>query len=105
MLVELSVVEQRITPLGKFCSRVPVTQVADRYGVSRRSVHTWVRRYQESGLAGFADRSHRPHSQPRQVSAEVDTKWPTGTVTRSAGRSSPPSSSTRHRIMDCLPAG
>jgi transposase len=30
---------------------MPVSEVADRYGVSRKSVHAWVRRYQESGLA------------------------------------------------------
>jgi transposase-like protein len=59
-------------------SRVPVTEVADRYGVSRKSVHAWVRRYQESGLGRVGDRSHRSHSQPRQVSAEVDSKRPTG---------------------------
>jgi transposase InsO family protein len=75
MLVELSVVEQRYhAVLEVLVSRVPVTEVADRYGVSRKSVHAWVRRYQESGLAGLADRSHRSHSQPRQVSAEVEAE-------------------------------
>jgi transposase InsO family protein len=73
MLVELSVVEQRYhAVLEVLVSRVPVTEVADRYGVSRKSVHAWVRRYEQSGLAGLADRSHRPHSQPRQVPAAVE---------------------------------
>src|SRR3712207_3101871 len=73
MLVELSVVEQRYhAVLEVLHSRVPVTEVAERYGVSRKSVHAWVRRYEEFGLAGLADRSHRPHSQPRQVCAEVE---------------------------------
>jgi transposase InsO family protein len=73
MLVELSVVEQRYhAVLEVLVSRVPVSEVADRYGVSRKSVHAWVRRYAESGLAGLADRSHRPHHQPRQVSAAVE---------------------------------
>jgi transposase InsO family protein len=75
MLVELSVVEQRYhAVLEVLVSRVPVTEVADRYGVSRKSVHAWVRRYEEFGLAGLADRSHRPHSQPRQVLAEVEAE-------------------------------
>jgi hypothetical protein len=73
MLVELSVVEQRYhAVLEVLVSRVPVSEVADRYGVSRKSVHAWVRRYEELGLAGLADRSHRPHHQPRQVSAAVE---------------------------------
>jgi transposase-like protein len=75
MFVEFSVVEQRYhAVLEVLVSRVPVCEVADRYGVSRKSVHAWVRRYEEFGLAGLADRSHRPHSQPRQVSAEVDAE-------------------------------
>ena len=73
MLVELSVVEQRYhAVLEVLVSRVPVSEVADRYGVSRKSVHAWVRRYEKSGLAGPADRSHRPHHQPRLVSAAVE---------------------------------
>jgi transposase-like protein len=73
MLVELSVVEQRYhAVLEVLHARVPVVEVAARYGVSRKSVHAWVRRYEQSGLAGLADRSHRPHGQPRQVPAEVE---------------------------------
>ena len=73
MLVELSVVEQRYhAVLEVLEARLPVVEVAERYGVSRKSVHAWVRRYQQSRLAGLADRSHRPHHQPRQVAAEVE---------------------------------
>jgi transposase-like protein len=73
MLVELSVVEQRYHAVVEVLqARLPVVEVAARYGVSRKSVHAWVRRYQQSGLAGLADRSHRPHHQPRQVPAEVE---------------------------------
>lgn len=35
-------------------SGATVTNVATRYGVSRRSVHAWVNRYEESGLAFLA---------------------------------------------------
>src|SRR5262245_40238218 len=54
-------------------SLVQVTDMAERYGVSRKTVHTWLRRYESEGLAGLADRSHRPHHQPRQASAQVDS--------------------------------
>ncbi len=73
MLVELSVVEQRyhavMEVLAAGASKV---DVAARYGVSRQSVHEWVRRYQTDGLAGLADRSHRPRRHPAQMSAEVE---------------------------------
>ncbi|MBX6752499.1 MAG: IS481 family transposase, partial [Micromonosporaceae bacterium] len=49
-----------------------VTDVAAKLGVSRQSVHTWLTRYAEHGLAGLADRSHRPDSCPHQASPEVE---------------------------------
>ena len=72
-LVELSVVEQRYRAVLDAVAGVPVTEVADRYGVSRQSVHAWVRRYEQGGLAGLMDRSRRPESCPHQASAEVET--------------------------------
>jgi transposase InsO family protein len=71
-LVEVSVVEQRYRAVLEVRSGVPVTEVAARFGVSRQSVHTWVRRYAEGGLGALADRSRRPESSPHQVPAEVE---------------------------------
>jgi transposase len=42
-LVELSVVEQRYRAVLEATAGVPVTEVAARYGVSRQSVHAWIR--------------------------------------------------------------
>ena len=64
--------------LRRFAGRVsglddiPVTEVAERFGVTRQRVHRWVARYRESGLAGLADRSHAPKAHPWQLSAEVE---------------------------------
>ena len=71
-LVEVSVVEQRYRAVLEVRSEVPVTEVAARFGVSRQSVHTWVRRYAEGGLGALADRSRRPESSPHQVPPEVE---------------------------------
>jgi transposase InsO family protein len=51
---------------------VPVTEVAGKFGVSRQSVHAWIRRYERDGLGGLADRSRRPSSCPHQVSAGIE---------------------------------
>jgi transposase len=73
MLVELSVVEQRYHAVMEVLSAgAPKTEVAQRYGVSRKTVHEWVRKYEVGGLAGLADRSHRPHHHPWQIGAEVE---------------------------------
>jgi transposase len=71
-LVEVSVVEQRYRAVLEVRAGVPVTEVAARSGVSRQSVHAWLRRYEQGGLGALADRSRRPGSCPHQVSAEVE---------------------------------
>jgi len=40
--------------------------------LSRQAVHMWLGKYQKEGLAGLADHSHRPHSQPRQLAADFE---------------------------------
>ena len=55
MLWELSVTEQRYRAVLEVMAGVPVTEVAERYGVSRQSVHTLLRWYQEEGPSGLAD--------------------------------------------------
>jgi transposase len=71
--MELSVVEQRYQAVMEVLSDgLTVTEVAERYGVSRQIVHRWIRRYEQSGLNGLADRSHRPKSCAHQTSADVE---------------------------------
>jgi transposase-like protein len=73
VLVELSVVEQRYHAVMEvLAAGATKTDVAGRYGVSRQSVHEWVRRYQTDGLPGLADRSHRPKHHPAQMPPEVE---------------------------------
>lgn len=49
-----------------------VGEVAAQFGVSRQSVHAWLRRYEDEGLEGLANRSHRPRSVPHQMPAHVE---------------------------------
>src|SRR5215204_2875309 len=69
----VSVVEQRYHAVMEvLAAGATKTGVAGRYGVSRQSVHEWVRRYQVDGLAGLAERSHRPKHHPAQMPPEVE---------------------------------
>jgi transposase InsO family protein len=75
VLWERSVTEQRYNAVREVLEAgLPVTEVADRYGVSRQSVHTWVNRYRAGGLEGLADRSHRPNRCPHQLAEAVEAK-------------------------------
>ena len=72
MLRELNVVEQRYQAVLEVLDGTPVTEVAQRIGVARQTVHRWVARYRESGLDGLADRSHAPQAHPWRISAEIE---------------------------------
>jgi len=73
VLVELDVVEQRYRAVLEVLDGASVVGVARRYGVTRQTVHGWLRRYAGSGgLGGLADRSSRPASCPHQMPAVVE---------------------------------
>lgn len=70
---ELSVAEQRYQAVMAVISDgLPISQVAEKVGVSRQTLHSWLARYEAAGLDGLMDRSHRPVSCPHQMSAQVE---------------------------------
>jgi transposase InsO family protein len=73
MLVELSVVEQRYQAvLAVIRDGVQVVEVARRFEVSRQAVHRWLRWYEDQGLPGLVDRSHRPPRCSHQMDPAVE---------------------------------
>ena len=72
MLWELSVTEQRYRAVLEVMAGIPVAEVAERYGVSRQSVHAWLARYRDEGPPGLEDRSHKVHQHPWQIPAELE---------------------------------
>src|SRR5260370_33379866 len=73
MLWELSVTEQRYGAVLEVLAGVPVSEVADRYGGSRQSVHAWLGRYRSEGPPGLAARSHKVRAHPWQIPAELES--------------------------------
>jgi transposase InsO family protein len=64
----------RLTPFGRsmLVDRVirlgwSPSAAADAAGVSRATIHKWLRRYRDEGLAGLEDRSSRPRRCPRAL--------------------------------------
>jgi transposase InsO family protein len=75
VLWEYRVVEQRYDAVMEVLrDGRTVTEVAERWGVSRQSLYSWLGRYQAGGLEGLADRSHRPRSCPHQIPAAVEVR-------------------------------
>jgi transposase InsO family protein len=75
MFMELSVQEQKYQAvLAVLSDGRSVSEVAERWGVSRQSIHAWLRRYEDLGLAGLEPRSRRPGSCPHQMSGVVEAR-------------------------------
>jgi hypothetical protein len=47
--------------------RFTMTELCERYGVSRRIGYQWLARFNEDGKRGLVDRSRRPHTCPTQI--------------------------------------
>ena len=77
MLWEYRVVEQRYDAVMEVVrDGRTVTEVAERWGISRQSLYAWMNRYAAGGLEGLTDRSHRPRSCPHQL----PRRWRCGSV-------------------------
>lgn len=75
MLVVLGVVEQRhAAVLEVVVDGAPVAEVARRHGVTRQTLHRWLRRYASAGLAGLVDQSSKPGSCPHQMPPQVEAR-------------------------------
>jgi transposase len=75
VLVEVSVVEQRYDAVKEvLADGLSVTEVAERYGVARQTVHRWIARYRKGGLGALADLSHRPDSCPHQMPPVIEAR-------------------------------
>ncbi|OPZ45900.1 MAG: hypothetical protein BWY94_01033 [Actinobacteria bacterium ADurb.BinA094] len=112
MLIELGVMQQRHEAVLEVMGGLPVTEVAARYGVTRQTVHRWLRRYARYGLAGLASESTRPGSCPHQMRPEVEARivelrllhpaWGPRTIAHQLGReevSPVPGRSSIHRCL------
>ena len=75
VLVELGLVEPRYQAVLEVLQQgATVTEVAVRFGVTRQTVHRWLRRYAAGGLAALADGSERPLSCPHQMPPVVEAR-------------------------------
>jgi transposase InsO family protein len=112
VLTGLGVVEQRHKAVLEVRDGLPVTEVALRFGVTRQTVHRWLRRYESAGLAGLADASSRPLSCPHQLPSHVEERivelrrahpgWGPTTLRHRLGREGAAPPPGRSSVYRCL---
>jgi transposase len=64
--------ENRYRAVLEVADGSPVTEVAQRYGVSRQTVYAWQKRYQERGADGLQEASRRPRSSPSRLAPDIE---------------------------------
>jgi transposase InsO family protein len=74
VLIELGVVEQRHKAVLEVMGGLPVTEVAASCGVTRQTVHRWLRWYAQGGIAALADGSRRPTTCPHRMAPELEAR-------------------------------
>lgn len=69
---EVSSVDQRKFLIDDYINGdFTVTELAERFGVSRKTVYKWIGRFEEEGKTGLGERSRRPHTSPNQTSEDI----------------------------------
>lgn len=72
---EVSKMEQRLEMVeAVVAKRVTVTDASMMWGVSRQTIHGWVKRFLLEGEPGLADRSSRPRSSPAQMPWRLESR-------------------------------
>ena len=56
---------------ARLTGRFTVTELAEGFGVSRKTAHKWLRRYAAHGPAGLQDRPHAAHHHPNAIPEAV----------------------------------
>ena len=51
-----------------------ISALCREYEISRPTGYLWLRRFEQEGVAGVEDRSHRPHVSPKQTSSEIEQR-------------------------------
>lgn len=54
----------------RMAGRATVTELCERFGISRKTGHKWINRFEEAGLAGLEEKSRAPQFHCIRASSE-----------------------------------
>ena len=68
----VTVMDQRVRFISEYLDAYfPFTELCDQFEISRKTGYKWVKRYQEFGAGGLADKSRKPHHCPHRTDEEI----------------------------------
>ena len=71
---ESGVVESRMEAVIRHAEGERVSALSREYGVSRQTIHKWIRRFENEGACGLFDRSRRPRRSPNRISGKIERR-------------------------------
>src|ERR1051325_7653408 len=72
MWKESSVMSERIKMIQEYESgEFGISELAEQYGVSRKTIYKWIERFEGQGWDGLKDQSRAPQRHPNAVSADI----------------------------------
>jgi putative transposase len=72
MWKENSVMSERIKMINEYESgEYGISELAQQYGVSRKTVYKWIERFQVQGWEGLKDQSRAAHHHPHAIGADI----------------------------------
>lgn len=66
--------DQRAAAVELVATGVAVSEVAERFGVSRQAVYDWIERHRADPQSGLNDRSRRPHTSPTRTAEAIEQR-------------------------------
>lgn len=66
---------ERTILIGEYLSGdYSIVELGRRRGVSRKTAHKWIERYEQGGVEGLAERSRAAHRHPNEISQEMEER-------------------------------
>lgn len=70
---ETTAMDQKVLfALDVACGRFSLSELCERFGISRKTGHKWAQRFREEGVAGLMDRSHATRTSPHRTPLGVE---------------------------------
>jgi transposase len=69
-----TIVDQRAAAVELLAEGVAVSEVAERFGVSRQGVYNWIERHRADPQRGLNDRSRKPHTSPTRTAEAIEQR-------------------------------
>src|ERR1700742_3385426 len=69
---ECKPMDERVKFIGRYLSGEKIAPLCRDFGISRKTGHKIIDRYQECGLQGLSDRSRRPYRHANQLPYQVE---------------------------------